>query len=239
MFVLTYLQPRMKRYLHTIVAVLCLSLTGCLQITEELFLEADGSGRYETRINASKMMEMLEMAKNFLPDSLRNSPELSGAGLNDSLLGLSSELDRIPGIYAVERRKQDGGIQVISFKFRDVQSLNMALRSRTAPNAAGATADALHIFTFQKGRLVWNHPLPDAMGDLSGALPADQGLSPDMLRNMAGDMTFTTILHLPGKITDHTNKKAKLGEDGKTISMVTDLFDRESLSARHNDIKFK
>jgi len=56
---------------------------------------------------------------------------------------------------------------------------------------------------------------------------------------MAGDMTFTTILHLPGKIIDHTNKKAKLGEDGKTISMVTDLFDRESLGARHNDIKYK
>jgi hypothetical protein len=32
---------------------------------------------------------------------------------------------------------------------------------------------------------------------------------------------------------------ARLGEDGRTITIVTDLFDRESLSARHNDIKFK
>ena len=229
----------MKRYLHTFLALICMAFTGCLQITEELFLEADGSGRYETRIDASKMLEMLEMAKNFLPDSLRNSPELSGAGLNDSLLGLSSELEKIPGISAIERSKKDGGIQIISFRFRDVQALNKALGARTTPNASGPSADSLHIFTFQKGRLVWNHPLPDAMGDLSAAMPADQGVSPDMLRNMAGDMTFTTILHLPGKITDHTNKKAKLGEDGKTISMVTDLFDRESLSARHNDIKFK
>lgn len=229
----------MKRYLYTMLAMATLFLSGCLRITEELFLEADGSGRYETRIDASKMLEMMEMVKNFLPDSLRNTPELSGAGLNDSLLGLSSELDRIPGIYAVERRKQDGGVQVISFKFRDVQALNRAMRMRSVPASTGTSANSVNIYTFQKGRLVWNNPLPDAMGDLSGVMPADQGVSPDMLRNMAGDLTFTTILHLPGKITDHTNKKATLGEDGRTITMVTDLFDRESLGARHNDIKYK
>jgi hypothetical protein len=229
----------MKRYLHTFLVASCLALTGCLQITEELFLEADGSGRYETRIDASKMLEMVELAKNFLPDSLQNAPELSGSGLNDSLLGISSELDKIPGIYAVERRKQDGGVQTMSFRFRDVQALNRALRTRIAPPPGNISTDSLNIFTFQKGRLVWSHPLPDAMAELSGAMPADQGLNPDMLRNMAGDMTFTTILHLPGRITDHTNRKAKLGEDGKSITVVTDLFDKESLRARHNDIKFK
>jgi hypothetical protein len=95
------------------------------------------------------------------------------------------------------------------------------------------------VFSLQKGRLVWNHPLPDAMSELGAAMPADKGLDLDMIRNMAGDITYTTILHMPGKVTDHTNKRAALGEDGKTITLVTDLFDRESLKSRHNDIKFK
>jgi len=234
-----YLHPRMKRYLYTLSILSCLAFTGCLQITEELFLEADGSGRYETRIDASRMMEMMEMVKNFLPDSLRNQPELSGAGLNDSLLGNWTGLDKIPGISAIERRRQEGGMQVLSFRFRNIQALNHALNARNAPASANPIPDSLQIFALQKVRLVWNHPLPDAMGDITGALPADQGLSPDMLRNMAGEMTYTTILHLPGNITDHTNKQARLGADGRTITMVTDLLDRESLRARHNDIKFK
>ena len=234
-----YLHPRMKRYLYTLLTITCLASAGCLQITEELFLEADGSGRYETRIDASKMMEMMEMVKNFLPDSLRNQPELSGTGLNDSLLGNWTGLEKIEGITAIERRRLDDGMQVLSFRFRNMQALNRALNARNTAASADPIPDSLMIFTLQKGRLVWNHPLPDAMGDIKDALPADQGISPDMLRNMAGEMTFTTILHLPGNISDHTNRQARLGADGRTITMVTDLLDRESLRARHNDIKFK
>jgi hypothetical protein len=229
----------MKRYVNNLLFVACLTLTSCLQITEELFLESDGSGRYLSRIDAGKMMEMMEMVKNFLPDSLRNSPELSGGTLNDSLFSSWPELDKIPGITGIRRTTEQGHVTTISFEFRDLEALNRALYAKQAADPKKTRPDSMTVFTLQKGRLIWNNPLPDAMGDISAALPADQGMSPDMLKNMAGDMTYTTTLHLPGKITDHTNRKAKLGEDGRTITMVTDLFDRESLRSRHNDIKFK
>jgi hypothetical protein len=229
----------MKRYFNSLLLVASLTLTSCLQITEELFLEPDGSGRYITRIDAGKMMEMMEMVKNFLPDSLRNNPELSGSALNDSLFSSWPELDKIPGISGIRRTTEKGNVNTISFEFRDIEALNRAMFAKQAADPKLPRPDSMTVFTLQKGRLIWHHPLPDAMGDISAALPADQGMSPDMLKNMAGDMTYTTILHLPGKVTDHTNRMARLGEDGRTITIVTDLFDRESLSARHNDIKFK
>jgi hypothetical protein len=229
----------MKRYFNTLLLIACLTLTSCLQITEELFLESDGSGRYISRIDAGKMMEMMEMVKNFLPDSLRNSPELSGSGLNDSIFSSWPELDKIPGITGIHRTKEPGNVNIISFEFKNLEALNKALYAKQVANPKEPRPDSLTVFTLQKGRLIWNNPLPDAMGDISAAMPADQGMSPDMLKNMAGDMTYTTILHLPGKVTDHTNRIAKIGEDGRTITMVTDLFDRESLRSRHNDIKFK
>jgi hypothetical protein len=228
----------MKRYIYTLLTVVSLTLTSCLQITDEIFLEADGSGRFVTRIDAGKMMEMMEMVKNFLPDSLRDTPELSG-GLNDSMFLSWVGLDKIPGISQISRMKDKDNIQILSFHFRNIEALNQAIFVKQVTDAGKPRPDSLTVFSMQKGRLVWNHPLPDPMAELGAAMPADQGVSPDMLKNMAGDMTYTTILHLPGKVTDHTNKRAALGEDGKTITLVTDLFDRESLKSRHNDIKFK
>jgi hypothetical protein len=228
----------MKRYIYTLLAIVCLTLTSCLQITEEIFLEADGSGRFVTRIDAGKMMEMMEMVKNFLPDSLRDSPELSGS-LNDSLLISWAGLDKIPGISQINKTKDKDNVQTLSFQFRDMEALNQAIFIKQVAEPKTPRPDSMTVFSLQKGRLVWNHPLPDAMGELGAAMPADKGLDPDMIRNMAGDMTYTTILHLPGKVTDHTNRRAALGEDGKTVTLVTDLFDRESLKSRHNDIKFK
>lgn len=218
--------------------MVCLTLTSCLQITDEIFLEADGSGRFVTRIDAGKMMEMMEMVKNFLPDSLKNSPELSGS-LNDSLLISWAGLDKIPGITQISKTKDKDNVQTLSFRFRDIEALNQAIFVKQVTEPKNPRPDSMTVFTLQKGRLVWNHPLPDAMGELGAALPADQGLDPDMIKNMAGDMTYTTILHLPGKVIDHTNRRATLAENGKTITLVTDLFDRESLKSRHNDIKFK
>jgi hypothetical protein len=52
-----------------IIAGLCLFLTGCLNITEEIFLEKNGSGRYVSTIDMTKMKEMLDMLKAFAPDS--------------------------------------------------------------------------------------------------------------------------------------------------------------------------
>ncbi len=228
----------MKRYIYTWLLVVCMTLTSCLQITDEIFLEADGSGRFVTRIDAGKMMEMMEMVKNFLPDSLRDSPELSGS-LNDSLLLSWAGLDKIPGISQISKTKDKDNVQTLSFRFQHIEALNQAIFAKQMTDPGKTRPDSMTVFTLQKGRLVWNHPLPDAMGELGAALPADQGLNPDMLKNMAGDMTYTTILHLPGKVTDHTNRRAILGENGKTITLVTDLFDRESLKSRHNDIKFK
>lgn len=229
----------MKRYFNTLLTIVCLTLTSCLQITEELFLESDGSGRLITRIDAGKMMEMMDMLKNFLPDSLRNSPELSGGALNDSLFSSWPDLDKIPGITGIRRTTESGNVNTISFEFKNLEALNKALYAKQVANPKEQRPDSLTVFTLQKGRLIWNNPLPDAMGDIAAAMPADQGMSPDMLKNMAGDMTYTTILHLPGKVTDHTNRKARLGEDGRTITLITDLFDSESIRSRHNDIKFK
>ena len=60
-----------------------------------------------------------------------------------------------------------------------------------------------------------------------------------MLKTMMGDMKYTTIYHMPGKITDYTNKNAKLSEDGKTISLEINLSESDRVQTLQNDIKYK
>ena len=57
---------RMKNVIISSLLFAAVSLSGCLSITDEVFLEKDGSGKYATTIDLSKFKEMLDMLKTMM-----------------------------------------------------------------------------------------------------------------------------------------------------------------------------
>lgn len=222
-----------------------LLLSGCFNITDEIFLEENGSGKYQTTIDAGRMMEMMEMFKTMVPDSIKEgSPEMKDLNLQDSIRNMWKGLEKLPGISDVKRESDDKGTFSVSFRFSDIRSLNRALVNQRRTDSA-STPDTTDPYTFQKGRFVCNSPAMNGFGDAFKGLGEgmngsdSSGMSMDMLKGMMGDMRYTTIYHLPGRIQDYTNKFAKVGQDGKTITLELDLMDTEKGKSLHNDIKFK
>ena len=235
----------MKKILYTICSLCILGLAGCFNITDEIFLEEKGSGRFQTTIDMSGMKDMITMLKTMMPDSLKDKGEgMEGLNSLDSLQTMWKELESIPGISEVKREKKEDMIFTMSFRFADIKALNAAMATRNKKDST-STVPAGDFFTFKKGQLICNDTTMAGMGDAmkgldSGGAGADStGMDLSMMKSMMGDMKYTTIYHLPGKIKDYTNKNAKLLEDGKTITIEINLTESDKVQTLQNDIKYK
>jgi len=235
----------MKKIIYTLSALFIIGLAGCFNVTDELFLEEKGNGTFQTTMDMSGMKDMINMLKTMMPDSLKDKGEgMEGLGALDSLETMWKELETIPGISEVKRVKKEEMIFTVSFRFANIKALNEAMAARNKKDS-GNTAPAMDFYTFKKGQLICNDTsmagIGDAMKEISGEKSKDDpsGMDLSMLKTMMGDMKFTAIYHMPGKITDYTNKNAKLSEDGKTISLEINLSESDRVQTLQNDIKFK
>jgi hypothetical protein len=62
----------------------------------------------------------------------------------------------------------------------------------------------------------------------------------NMMKGMMGDMKYTTIYHFPGKVTSYSNKLATVSEDGKTLTLVLNLFDESQQNKTlQNKVQFR
>ncbi len=222
------------------VACLCLFLTGCLNITEEIFLEKNGSGKYVSTLDVSKMKEMLDMVKAFAPDS-SVSKDMDMSKL-DSISDMLGDFSGIPGITDVKKEKKDENTYVVSFNFKDISALNEAMKRKNKKDSVVAKGD---FFSFSPGRFACNDTSLSGMNDMMKGMnaPADNdsvAMAMTMMKGMMGDMKYTSIYHLPGKVSSYSNKLSTLSEDGKTLTLVLNLFDENQLNKTlQNNIQYK
>ena len=224
-------------------ALLC-AASGCINITEEIFLEGGGGGRYETVIDMRKMMEMMKMVGTMLPDSAREGmPDLSNLNLKDSVQSMWAGMEAVEGISEVRRDGSDDGLMKVSFRFRDIKALNRALAMRSK---GGETDGNREEYAFEKGRFTCKTEsisgMEDALKGLDEAVGAGKdsaALNVEMLRMMMGDMTYKTVYHLPGGVTDFSNKAAKVSGDGRTVTLTLDQLDNKKPRTLFNEIRYK
>lgn len=234
----------MKKNLHWLLALWAVLACGCFNVTDELTIESGGGGTFSTRIDATRMMEMMRMMETMMADSAKDQPSLKDLDLKDSLMKTWTDLEKTPGISEVRRNVENDAVFTISFRFSDVNALNKALANRSR-DSAGNVKDPSS-YTLEKGRLVCNLSSLTGMGDMMKGLGEIPGADADsaamnmeMIKMMLGDMKYTTIHRVPGKVVDYTNKKAKLSPDGRSLTLEIDLLDQETVHSMHNDIKFK
>jgi hypothetical protein len=230
----------MKKNWIAIVGLFVL-LTGCLNITEEIFLEKNGSGKYVSTLDMSKMKEMLDMLKAFNPDS--SSTQDSDLSKMDSISDMLGDFSGIPGITDIKKEKKDENTYVVSFNFRDIAALNEAMKRKNKKDSAVVKGD---FFSFTPGKFNCNDTSLSGLNDAMKGMGGDQAsgdsiaMAMTMVKGMMGDMKYTSIYHLPGKISSYSNKLATLSEDGKTLTLVLNLFDESQVGKTlKNEIIYK
>jgi hypothetical protein len=150
-----------------------LLLSGCLTIEENYTFKKDGSGTLEYVMDISEMAELMKG----LPGGSKGKDDGAGAmDLKDNLVKLRS----LPGISKVKLKKEkDGFVQRLSFKFKDIASLNGAL-NQLMPDSTNA---AQEFFRWEGSTLVRtnNRHAQELGGDMGG----ETGDSTDMTAMLA------------------------------------------------------
>lgn len=225
----------MKKIAIVLLSVLMLS--GCINITEEIFFESNGSGKYKMTMDLEKAMEMMDMLKAFAPDSAGADNKEMGPGMLDSLKQNFNAFDSVPGITQVTK-EQEGNKLIVSFHFRDIKALNDAMKKRNKKDAMQQD-----LYTFSPGNFSFADTtmfgMGDAMKDLESGNKDSVAASMEMVKALIGDMNYTTIYHFPGKVQDFSNKSATLDADGKTVKLTVNLLEQDKKNTLQNTIRFK
>ena len=101
------------------------------------------------------------------------------------------------------------------------------------------------MYSFSPGSFTCNDTtmmgLNKAMQGMNGDVAASDSMAAamQMLQGMIGDMTYRTIYHFPSKVSAFTNKDAKLSEDGRTLKLEINLFDKEKTHTLQNKVSFQ
>src|SRR4030095_9913316 len=186
----------------------------------------------------------VNMLKTFAPDSSKGGAnDLEGL---DSIQTMWKELETIPGISDIKREKKEEWVYVISFRFANTKALNEAMTKRKKSDEQRQAGD---FYSFAPGSFSCNDSSIAGMNDVmkgmdpSGKSDSTQNdstkMALSMMKSFMGEMKYTSIYHLPGKVSSFTNKKAKLSEDGKTITLSLYLTeDADSVKTLVNQIKY-
>jgi hypothetical protein len=134
----------------------------------------------------------------------------------------------------------------VSFRFKDVQALNAALKKRRKDKM-----DTGEIFSYSKGSFVCQDKSIGGMSDMMDqmgkndqpGITGDQTPDPEqikaMMKTLNWNMTMKTIYHFPGKVTNFSNKMAQLSPDGKTLTLEFDLLDDNKEMTLENKVEFR
>lgn len=234
----------MKKFLIVICSLIVLALSGCFDIKEEIFLEKNGSGTYTTTMDMSKLKDMMNMIKMMMPDSLKDSTSgFDKINELDSLQNMWQGLESLKGISQVKREKKADMVFQVSFRFTDINALNLAMTKRNKNDSVQIQSG--DFFSFRPGEFSCNDTSLGGLGQLTqgmngGGESGDSlAASLDMMKAFLGDMKYTTIYHFPGKVTSYSNKEARLSDDNKTLTLELNLSDSKTPHTLLNKIQYQ
>ncbi|PHN07676.1 hypothetical protein [Flavilitoribacter nigricans] len=247
----------MKRFLLLLVTASLFFLTGCLEVLEDVYLNADGSGKYQITMDMSELFSdpMLksiidEQAKKeagadedapLEMDSVmyfKDAPEFKQLSASDQAL--------IKDVSINMNASESKGEMVIRMNFPfssldDFEKMGEVMKKLNVEKDAGGPAGMMGngMFGTQGAQFALNKrvltrmPMPDAK-ELLGQ--DEDNLA--MMKMFFQGASYTTVYHLPGKVkkTDIPNAVV----DGKTVTVENNFLDIiEGKAKVAGDIKFK
>ena len=226
----------MKKIILIVWASLSLLCVSCLNIEEEITLNADGSGVYEMRMD---LKEALSMIIEMVPDSVKNN--MTADQLLDSIANSQGAMDQMESALDALNEK-DGisnaiqelsdGVFTMKFNFRDAESLTSSFTEGSGfENPLGLSPAS---YSAKKGLFVREQSIDDVEMD------DEMEQAMQMMEMMMADATYTTIYNFPGKVKKSSNEEASWSNGKKTLTVKASFLDvLEDPSILNNTIKYK
>ena len=208
-----------------------LSFTSCFEITEEIKMNTDGTGKFMLTINLSESRENL---KNYM-----GMDEFQGVKIpkQSEILGeidkVKSIVSNIEGISEVNTSQDfEHFIFAIAGDFENIEALNKAINEV----AKGMNKTEFAVVTgnnFSKGYKIFNrlfpYPIDVAAYKKLGSMP----------RFVLESARFTNIYRFDEPIVEHSNKNARISPSKTSVMLQHTLGElAQGSSSIKNEIKF-
>ena len=182
----------MRKFILSILTVCTLFLTGCLETTQEITLNEDGSG---TISNTSDMSAMIGLAK-----QMGGAAEMEKAPQQsiDSTVSMKEGADSIPNLTAEERDMARNGILNIKMNLKDEKFLTKMTFPFSKPSQITSISKL-------SGKIM-SETLKGQMGE-GGAMPTDQMPEPSSFDD------YYTVEFSNGELTKKVNKEKYAGAE--------------------------
>lgn len=249
----------MKYLSYLVCLVLALATSGCFEMLEDIYLNSDGTGKYQITMDMSGMFDdpfMGEMMKKSMQeqtgaeeleiDSIINFSDINPGGLPPTLTDNDRELISRTEIRMRMSEKEKIGTVVFSFPFNNMEELNsfQAAFSRIQEEGGqGGMGGLLGGGMSNSGNTNWGLSGRTLTRDVDNKASVEElenldDETMDMMKMFMADASFTTTYHLPGKVKKCTIPGADI--DGKTVTLSFNMLEAmENQPETGGTIKFK
>lgn len=214
-------------YLYLVVVGLISLLTSCIQITQEITLKKNGSGKVIFTIDMSELQKLM---------GAFDSNKSSNAEFGDKMKEQLEKLKQIPGIQKVAFSDKDM-VYKYQFSFKNLQALNDALKLLNG----GKNEKNMMFVQFSNNQITLKHPKglnpeigsnapkEDQGGDtvIEDNQNKDKGGFDNMGKELFKDSYFTTIINAPAPVAGCSFADAELSNKSKKVTIKIPLLDME------------
>lgn len=243
----------MRKILVLLLGASLITLTGCFDIVEEVFLNRDGSGKYLITMDMSSMFTDPFM-KGMMEEALA---EQSGGDAvemeKDTMIYFKdmtedADLTQREAMLIADAKmkmsmsqKEDKMLVTMEFPFKEVKDLTEIMKIAEKVGAEDKMSGGMMgggmmptgggLFELKKKKL-YRMPAPEVPEN------AEMDESMEMMKMFLGTATYKTIYHLPGKVRKTDIPGATI--DGNTVTVEASLLEMMDKKAKIDGmIKFK
>jgi hypothetical protein len=203
----------MKKFFNfLLLAVTLISMSACFDITEEVTLNKDGSGKYTSVIDASKLSEQMQMLAAF--DTTGEMVPKLKYSLDSTFSETFKKYSEVKGISNVKVDTSKPYVYKVSMDFKNVEALNEVI------NSDKKNEETKNLYAWKKGQL----SRKDFALNLDEMKMEDESQK-EMAKSMLEGMKYTIVFNLPSKAKNVSNSSAKLSDDKKTVTLACSLLD--------------
>ena len=251
----------MRKLTYALVVVLSMVATSCLDLIEEIYLNADGSGEYNLVMDMSGLFSDPFM-KDLMMQSMKEEAGVEELEI-DSLIAVQDFAGEFPATLTNADREllnrtvirmkmsqsEEVGKLIITFPFEEVAEMTAFQEAFGKINeASGEDGPAGPMGGLMGGNMgsgsnsLWNLSGRKLMREV---LPPEDNPLDDlddetmgMMRMFFADASFQTIYHLPGRVRKCSIENAEV--DGKTVTVTYPFLDLiEEQPDLGGEIKFR
>lgn len=242
----------MKKFWSCVVVAFVVIFAGCYEINEEITINANGGGTYNTKMDMSGLLQMMQ--------SMASEEEIQKSGLNrviDTVISLKSIMDTAKDVTPEQKRLFENGVMKmkvdlkesvftadVNFPFKNLNDL----QSLMSGSGTGGLADVFKQVFSKKDSAQGSAPMDDQGGmdqlnnvfdvtvtnnriskKLNKAKYDTLMAKPEIAqaRQMVGggfEILYTSTIKLPRPVKKSDNEMLTLSADKKTVTIKYDLM---------------